>query len=396
MDSPRHPMTKSRILYVVSTASGYGGENALLELLRKLPGDFEPVVISPEEGPLVRALTGRGIRARVLPFAVLDRSYFHPVRIFAYLGPAFVSFFRLTALLRELKPALVHTNNVLILPAAMAARALRIPHVWHVREILQSYHIHPFLWNIWRWIILTFSTRVICISSAVRTQFDESDKVVVIHDGIDTEFFHPTRKSIPNSTRRRKGLTVGIVGRLEHRRKGQDLFIEAARIALQSRDDLRFVVVGHERERVEEKEQKLYDMVRKYGLQKKVELRGFVPREQMPKLMNELDVLVLCSKQPEGLGIVLLEAMACKKAVIAFAEGGPLDILEDHTNGLLVPPRDVAKLADAILALANKPKLRGQLGAEGRMTVEASFRSELTAGKMAELYREVLKETEEV
>jgi D-inositol-3-phosphate glycosyltransferase len=102
---------------------------------------------------------------------------------------------------------------------------------------------------------------------------------------------------------------------------------------------------------------------------------------------------VVCSKQPEGLGIVLLEAMACGKPVIAFSEGGPLDIIEDHTNGMLVPPRNVAGLAEAILELADKPKLRKELGANGRKTVRTSFRSELTAGKMSELYRDVLKET---
>jgi len=386
-------MQRKRLVFIVSTASGYGGENALLDLLRKLPRDFEPVVVSPEEGPLLRALVGLGIRTRVLPFAVLDRSYFHPLRIFAYLGSAFVSIFRLIALLRELNPALVHTNNVLILPAAVAARTLRIPHVWHVREIIESYHINPLLWRIWRWIILTFSTRVICISTAVRKQFGESDKITVIHDGVDPELFHTIKKKSSRSKRGHKGLTIGIVGRLEHRRKGQDIFIEAARIALQSRDDLRFVIVGHEREGIEKKEQRLYDMVRDYGLQRKVEFRGFVPRERMTELMNELDVLVLCSKRPEGLGIVLLEAMACEKAVIAFSEGGPLDIIEDHTNGLLVPPRDVARLAEAILELADNPKLRKELGAKGRKTVETLFRSKLTSEKIAELYREVLMGT---
>jgi glycosyltransferase involved in cell wall biosynthesis len=85
--------------------------------------------------------------------------------------------------------------------------------------------------------------------------------------------------------------------------------------------------------------------------------------------------------------------MACGKPVIAFSEGGPLDILEDHTNGLLVPPRDVARLAEAILELADKPKLRKELGANGRKRVETSFRSELTSEKIAELYREVLMGT---
>jgi glycosyltransferase involved in cell wall biosynthesis len=111
----------------------------------------------------------------------------------------------------------------------------------------------------------------------------------------------------------------------------------------------------------------------------------------MPQLMNELDVLVLCSKQPEGLGIVLLEAMACGRAVISFAEGGPLDVIEDRRNGLLTKPQDPRRLAEAILELAGKPKLREALGSEGRKTVDCSFRNDQTAEKMAELYREIMK-----
>ncbi len=111
----------------------------------------------------------------------------------------------------------------------------------------------------------------------------------------------------------------------------------------------------------------------------------------MPELMQELDVLVLCSKQPEGLGIVLLEAMACGRSVITFAEGGPLDVVKDHVNGLLVPAQDVRGLAEAILELAGNAELRASLGIEGRKTVESSFRSEMTARGIEQVYKQIRK-----
>jgi glycosyltransferase involved in cell wall biosynthesis len=261
-----------------------------------------------------------------------------------------------------------------------------IPHVWHIREVIEGHHIHPLLWKIWRWIILTFSARVICISSAVQKQFGDNKKTVVIHDGIDTQLFRPQRVSRP-----KKVITIGIVGRLEHRRKGQDTFIEAARIALESRKDLLFVIVGHEREDIADRERSLHETVQRHGLTKKIEFRGLVPREQMVRVMQELDVLVLCSKQPEGLGIVLLEAMACGKAVISFAEGGPLDVIKDHVNGLLVPPQNVQKLAEAILEVAENHKLRKSLGVEGGKTVERSFRSEMMAKEIERVYSQIRK-----
>jgi glycosyltransferase involved in cell wall biosynthesis len=383
---------RKRILYVVSTASGYGAENALVDVIRGLTPDFEPIVVAPEDGDLISTLKNIGVQSEIVPFAVLDRKYFHPLRIVAYKISALVSVVRLLRLFKRLKPDIVDTNNVLILPSAVAARILGIPHVWHIREIIEGHHLHPILWRIWRWIILTFSTRIVCISSAVRKQFGRADKVVVIHDGVDAKVFQPTKKKKTGSVDKNIPLKIGIVGRLDYRRKGQDIFIEAARIALQSRNDLHFIIAGHERAGIEEREQVIYDKVKDYNLQQKVEFRGFIPRQDMPGLMNELDILVLCSKQPEGLGIVLLEAMACGKAVVSFAEGGPLDIIVDHTNGLLVPAGDIDKLAQAVLELADNPELRKKLGTEGRKTIEASFQNELTSKKIADLYLQLLKE----
>ncbi|TSA15785.1 glycosyltransferase, partial [bacterium] len=128
-----------------------------------------------------------------------------------------------------------------------------------------------------------------------------------------------------------------------------------------------------------------------HGLTEKIEFRGLVPHEQMPEVMKALDVLVLCSKQPEGLGIVLLEAMACRKAVIAFAEGGPLDIIKDRVNGLLVPAQNTRGLAEAMLELAGNARLRRSLGVEGRKTVESSFRNELTAIEIERVYKQIRK-----
>ena len=389
-DDTGQVMNRQRVLYLTASAGTYGAENALFDLIRSLPKEIEPIVLVPEPGPLVDSLTGLGIQCRIVPFTILDRKYFHPFRILVYKASALLSTLRLLKVFRQLEPALIHTNNVLILPGAFSAKMLGIPHVWHIREVIEGHHIHPLLWNIWRWIILTFSARVICISSAVQKQFGDNKKTVVIHDGIDTALFSPSRNRSARFPKK-KEFAIGIVGRLEHRRKGQDLFIEAARIALQSRKDLRFVIVGHERDGIGDREQKLQEMVRRHGLGEKIEFRGFVKREDMPKLMNELDVLVLCSKQPEGLGVVLLEAMACEKVVISFAEGGPLDVIKDHVNGLLVPPQNVQKLAEAILEVAGNHKLRKSLGVEGRKTVESSFRTELTAREIVRVYKQIRK-----
>lgn len=383
-------MKNQKIAFVASSASLYGAERALLGSVTELSRDFETTVLVPETGDLVAELDRVGATVRIIRFPILEREYFHPFKIFEYVFSALAGWFRLVLFLRKARPGIVHSNNVLILPGALASWILRIPHVWHVREIIEGHHIHPLLWKLWRWIILTFSDRVVCISKAVSEQFGKSEKVVIVHDGVNTDSFRPMTNRDP-SARKAKPIRFGIVGRLEHRRKGQDLFIEAANIALKKQPDMEFVIVGHERAGMEKEEQKLHEMVASYGHEKEIHFRGYVAPEQMPSVMNELDVLVLCSKQPEGLAIVLLEGMASGKAVISFAEGGPLDVVQDNVNGLLVPPRDVQMLAEAMIRLAFDATLRGRLGIAGRQTVEEKFRIETTARRIENVYRAILK-----
>ena len=82
--------------------------------------------------------------------------------------------------------------------------------------------------------------------------------------------------------------------------------------------------------------------------------------------MAALDILVLPSIQPEPLGLVVLQAMACGKPVIAICTVVPTEIVIDGETGLLIPPRDSVALARAIALLIDDPALRVRMGAAGR------------------------------
>jgi glycosyltransferase involved in cell wall biosynthesis len=380
------------VVFIASSSECYGAENALLTSVRNLTSEIKPVVVLPEHGTLQQDLDSHGIPTIILPMAVLDRRFFHPARFFLYLLKAVRSYFALLRQFQRVRPDIVHSNNVLILPGAIAAWTLGIPHVWHIREILETHHLPRSLWRVWRWMIVSFSDRIICISTAVSRQFMANEPVTVIHDGIDVRCFVPPQRKKATRQPQQRMVKVGIVGRLEHRRKGQDLLIEAAHLVLEKNRSLEFLIVGDERKGVKDEEQRLRDLVQGYGIDHQVRFRGFVPPAQMPSLYHEIDILVLCSKQPEGLAIVLLEGMACGVAVISFAEGGPLDIIRHRVNGILTPPHDVNALAEAILTLAEDPALRFSLSREGRRSVETLFRDDLNARLIGDVYRRIRKE----
>src|SRR6185369_1573732 len=102
------------------------------------------------------------------------------------------------------------------------------------------------------------------------------------------------------------------------------------------------------------------------------------------------DALVLPATRPEGLGGVLLEAMALGVPVIATRLGGPIEIIEDHVSGLLVEPRQPTQLARALAELLDDLRLGHSIGAAGRQVVEQRFDATRTTAQIQQIYASLL------
>jgi glycosyltransferase involved in cell wall biosynthesis len=114
-------------------------------------------------------------------------------------------------------------------------------------------------------------------------------------------------------------------------------------------------------------------------------------RSDVPDLLAAADLLVLPSLF-EGLPLSVLEAMAAERPVVATAIGGTDEAVVHEQSGLLVPPRDPVALASAIQRLRTDPGLARRLASAGRGRVEREFSSEITAGRVMQIYDEVLAE----
>ncbi|HVP58109.1 MAG TPA: glycosyltransferase family 4 protein, partial [bacterium] len=104
--------------------------------------------------------------------------------------------------------------------------------------------------------------------------------------------------------------------------------------------------------------------------------------------LEEADVVALPSEK-EGLGQVMLEAMAMGKALASFASGGPTEVISDQENGLIVPVGDTAGLAAAIARLLKDPLLAKRLGLAARRTVVDSYSSEKLTPQLADIYSDI-------
>lgn len=215
------------------------------------------------------------------------------------------------------------------------------------------------------------SSRIITISNATRkfcleAGMDE-DKIDVIPFGVDTEFFRPIK--VKKQEDIFQILSVGYL--IE--RKGHEYLIRAVKEVLKTQNNVRLKIVGSG-----PLETKLKNLIHELELQKEVKIIKNVSDEELLYLYNSSHLFVLPSiidsqGNTEGLGVVLLEAMACGLPVIGSDVGGIPDIISDGQTGLLVPQKNVYKLSKAIVNLIENENLREKLIFNGFKKLEKKF-----------------------
>lgn len=174
---------------------------------------------------------------------------------------------------------------------------------------------------------------------------------------------------------------VGIVGRLDPV-KGHDLFLDAARLVLESVPETQFLIVGDGQLRNE-----LAARADRLGISAKVFFVGYRP--DIPAVMSLLDVYACCSTY-EGLGLANLEAMSLAKPVVATAVGGIPELIEHGRSGLLVPAGEPEAMAQAIIEILHSEELRTTLGRGALKRYEEDFRLSAVAKQLKDVYDNVL------
>ncbi len=387
------------ILYPHSSDELYGSDLVLLNLVRRLDRDrFRPYVLLPTdipyEGRLSRALDEAGVAHEALAMPVLRRRYFTPRGLPRFLGHLWRGTRGVEAIARREGAALIHSNTSAVWGGALAAPRLHLPHLWHVHELVT----YPtFVRKLIAWMAARRSDHVVAISRAVADHLladapELEGRLSVIYDAVDTERFSPKVDGL--SLRRAWGVAeedvlVGVVGRISAW-KGQEVFLRAFARAAQQQPRLKGVIAGDVVPGEDWRRDDLRALARDLGVADEVLWPGY--HDNAAELMAALDILVLPSIRPEPFGMVVIEAMAAGKPVIATAHGGPLESVVDGETGLLVPPNDPAGMAAALVTLAGNRALRREMGARGRARAETTFGFQAHIQAFQELYARLLRE----
>lgn len=195
------------------------------------------------------------------------------------------------------------------------------------------------------------------------------DNAEVIHWGVDAARY-PFKKECNGSKH------LLYVGQLVPH-KGVHTIIEAIKILVRERgcSSVKLTIAGSAAVRPDYARE-LQDLVRRHSLTDNVTFTGHVPREHLPAVFHEHDILLFPSAWDEPFSIALLEGLSCGLAVIATATGGTPEILQHEVNALLFPKEDAAACADQILRLLSEEASFERIRRNGRHTVEQEFRLE--------------------
>lgn len=402
-----------RILYVDHTAKLGGGEIALLSLVTHVSrADFEPVVVLSEDGPLREKLCAAGIETHVLPLSPRVRETRKDalgLRSLLRLSDAgqilrYAAY--LARFIRAERIVLVHTNSLKSdLFGGLAARLARVPLVWHVRDRIDANYLpRPVVWSfrrLCRWVpdyvIANSQSTLETLALPALLRFGAgSSRCEAIYSGITARPPLPEAQlpEIPAGLRwspapiRSTGATkIGLIGRISPW-KGQHIFLQAAADVRRVFPEVRFQIIGATLFGEEAYEEELRDLVRELSLEDCVEFLGF--REDVPRLVADLDIVVHASTSPEPFGQVIVEGMMAGKPVVATDAGGPREIIVAGETGLLVPAGDSAAMAEAIVSLLHSPETAREMGRRGYARACALFSIEKTVEKVEAVYHHLL------
>ncbi len=180
--------------------------------------------------------------------------------------------------------------------------------------------------------------------------------------------------------------TLGLVG-LWRPRKGLEVALEALeQVNRNVSPPAALHVVGPFE--TAEYEQEILQLTRRLGLDEHVRYLGF--RQDVAAQLEQMDLLLFPSILPEGMPMVLLEALAWGVPVVASRVPGVVDVIEPEASGLLVPPGESQPLAQAVLELLNSPRCWEQLRQRGFQRQRRLFSAEKMAQEVASLYQAVL------
>jgi glycosyltransferase involved in cell wall biosynthesis len=376
-----------RVLHIhtLPVISG-SGLNTFLSMRGLNKGVYETALACAPGGKLIPLVRSQSMR--VITFKNLVQPL-HPVK-------DALAVINLALFMKKNPYHIVHTHNSKAgFVGRLSAKLAGVPVIVHTVHGF-SFHDKEPTWRQWlfrnaerlasHWCDCMIFISQPLVDWALKERIANHKKIVKIYSGIELDRFTPVTEEETKRLREKWGLgerdaVVGIVSKLWDG-KGHALLIEAFREIRQRKREAKLLMVGEGYLL-----KSLRELVDKYKLNDAVVFTGF--QAEVAQIIATFDVAVLPSLF-EGMGRVVVEAMAMEKPVVASRVGGIPDLVEHGVNGYLVSPGDVKELEHAVFKLLNDPSLARRMGKEGRRKISNQFSAATMADSIDRVYRELL------
>lgn len=374
------PGSSFHIAHVLPWSTVGGTERATLKIAQSVQGLFTHTAFCHGgRGPVQQMFAVNGFET--VEYDAIEPSYRHPQFLAAS--------FRLAREFQRRRVDLIHCSDLLgAYYAGIAGKIARLPVLCHVRC---SY---PAISRRDRSFLLTVNKFLFVSESTWRTFGHRvpQNKGVVVYDGMDV-VEHTRHVEADSSVRRELNipddvLIIGMVARVTPAKDYTTLARAAARVIAEN-PAVRFLMVG-------DHSQVALNRSHYEDVKTMLASQGVAPyfiftdhRDDVDRMISAMDIFVL-STHTEGLPLVILEAMAQAKPVVATAVGGVPEVVREGETGLLHAHEDDEMLANHLLSLMRDEELRHKLGAAGQAFAKERFTVASCAERMSAVYREAL------
>jgi glycosyltransferase involved in cell wall biosynthesis len=233
--------------------------------------------------------------------------------------------------------------------------------------------------------ILKRADRLIAVSRAVREDISlygiDKKRIKAIHNGVDTDFFKPSKPSLREELGDGVDNLLLFVGRIVEQ-KGLPYTINAMKRVVKEYPSTRLAIVGRGKSKPA-----LQHQVKKEGLENNVVFPGFIPEEQLPNLYSSADVFLLPSLW-EVLPIALVEALSCGSPLLVSDAGGNPEVAKDGENGFVFEKKNEQQLIEKLRIMVDDAALRSRMGKKSREIAEKEFDWDIITRQTLDFYAE--------
>jgi L-malate glycosyltransferase len=380
-----------RVLFVNHTGIVSGAEHSLLTLIGGLPAEVVAGLACPE-GPLAELARERGVQVHLV------RGTAGSLRLHTWHTPVAVAEIAQSAVqvaraARRVDASVLHANSLRAgVAAGIACRSRRRGLVAHVRDCLPDSTASRLI----RGHVARRADQVVAISEYVAERIGtglagRKVPVQVIDNPVDLSRFRADLRG-PDASDVHDGPLLVMVGQITSW-KGHDTAIRALHLLRSHHPNARLLIVGEIKfaagaTRLDNRGYlaALHQLVRDLGLNGAVDFVG--ERHDIPQIMARADAVLVPSTE-EPFGRTVAEGMAVGAPVVATTVGGPAELIDDGTTGLLVPPDEPAAWSNAISRIVDRPDRAREMGRSASEVARRRFAVERHVAAMMKVYKSV-------